>query len=304
MTQKKIKSREMPLISIVIPTYHCERTIEKCLQSISRQSYLNIETIVVDSINYTFSEKERYKTIIKKYARYYVDGPERSIQRNRGIQEAKGDFILILDQDMYLSPTVVEECIDVITKKNYIALIIPEISIGEGFWTKCVALERYVSIYLEGGVNECCRFFRKKDALAIGGYDTTIVGVEDSDFHYRMKMKGPIGKIKNYLYHDEGRTSFFGRIKKKYYYSKAFRKYLKRYPDIAIAQFFPIKKAYVKHFDLLLRHPLLTAGLVLLRSGEVFGGLLGMLVNTNKKPIKKGARNVFLATKSSISNRC
>ena len=280
MTKKK-ESRDMPLISVVIATYNCERTIEKCLQSISRQSYPNIEIIVVDSINYTFSEKERYEKIIKKYAQYYVDGPERSIQRNRGIHEARGEYILILDQDMYLTPKVVEECYREIS--SYIALTIPEISIGIGFWTKCVALDRYISIYLENGMNECCRFFRKNNALSVGGFDTTIVGVEDSDFHYRMQKKGSIGKIKNYMYHDEGKTSFFGRIKKKYYYSQAFKKYLKRYPEIAVAQFFPIKKAYIKHFDLLLRHPFLTVGLVLLRSGEVFAGMLGMFVNTNKK---------------------
>ena len=272
MTQKKIKSEEIPLISVVIPTHHCKRTIERCLVSIKEQKYSNVEIIVVDSINYTVDEK--YKKIIKKYARYFQDGPERSIQRNRGIKEAKGEYILIIDQDMYLTPEVIKECYECL--KGNIALTIPEISIGSGFWTECVAFERYISIFLEEGMNECCRFFRKKDALVIGGYDATIVGVEDSDFHYRMKIKGPIGKIKNYLYHDEGRTSFFGRIKKKYYYSKAFRKYLKRYPDIAVAQFFPIKKAYIKHFDLLVRHPLLTAGLVLLRSGEVFGGLFGM----------------------------
>ncbi len=282
MTQKK-KSSNLPLISIVIATYRCERTIEKCLQSICKQSYPNIEIIVVNSINYIFSEKEKYEKIIKKYARYFVDGPERSRQRNRGISEAKGEYILILDQDMYLTPKVVEECYREI--HNNIALVIPEISIGTGFWTKCVALERYVSIYLEDGMNECCRFFRKKDALRIGGFDRTIVGVEDSDFHYRMNKIGKIRKIKEHLYHDEGKTSFFGRIEKKYYYSQAFKKYLKRYPDIAVAQFFPIKTAYIKHFDLLLRHPLLTAGLILLRSGEVFGGFLGMIINTNKKPI-------------------
>lgn len=273
MTQEKIKSREMPLISVVIPTYHCERTIERCLVSIKKQKYPNVEIIVVDSINYKMDEK--YKKIIKKYARYFQDGPERSIQRNRGIKEAKGEYILIIDQDMYLTPEVIEECYGCL--KGNIALTIPEISIGSGFWTECVAFERYISIFLEEGMNECCRFFKKKDALAIGGYDTEIVGVEDSDFHYRMKKIGRIGKIKKYLYHDEGRISFFGRIKKKYYYSQAFKKYLKRYPGIAVVQFFPIKKAYIKHFDLLLRHPLLTAGLVLLRSGEVFGGLLGML---------------------------
>jgi len=276
MTQKKIKSREMPLISVVIPTYHCERTIEKCLQSISRQSYPNIETIVVDSINYNFSEKEKYETIIKKYARYYVDGPERSIQRNRGIHEAKGKYILTIDQDMYLTPHIIEECYEKIN--NYIALTIPEISIGTGFWTKCVAFERHISIFLEEGMNECCRFFRKKDALAIGGYDTTIVGVEDSDFHYQMKARGTIGKIKEYLYHDEGRISFFRRIKKKYYYSRAFRQYVARYPTIASAQFFPIKKAYFKHWKLFARNPLITFGIVVLRVGEVIAGILGILL--------------------------
>ncbi|QQG40366.1 MAG: glycosyltransferase [Candidatus Levyibacteriota bacterium] len=266
---------EMPLISVVIATYSCERTIEKCLISIKEQKYPNVETIVVDSINYKMDEK--YKKIIKKYARYLSDGPERSIQRNRGIHEAKGEYVLVLDQDMYLTSKVLEDCYKRIN--DNIALIVPEISIGVGYWTKCVAFERYISIFLEEGMNECCRFFKKKDALAIGGYDPTIVGAEDSDFHYRMKKIGSIGKIKNHLYHDEGRINFFGRVKKKYYYSKAFSEFLKRHPDIAVAQFFPIKKAYIKHFDLLLRHPFLTAGLVLLRSGEVLAGLLGMLVS-------------------------
>lgn len=283
MTQKKIKSSNLPLISIVIATYLCERTIEKCLQSISKQSYPNIEIIVVDSINYTFSEKEKYERIIKKYARYYVDGPERSIQRNRGINEAKGEYILILDQDMYLTPKVVEECYREI--HNYIALVIPEISIGTGFWTKCVALERYISIYLEEGMNECCRFFRKKDALRIGGFDRTIVGVEDSDFHYKMQAKGKIGKIKSYIYHDEGKTEFFSRVKKKYYYSMAFREYLKRYPNIAVKQFFPIKKAYVRHWKIFIKNPALTGGVVFLRSAEVIAGFLGLVLKN--KHVKK-----------------
>lgn len=276
MAQDKTKSKKMPLISIVIATYNCERTIEKCLQSISKQTYPHIEIIVVDSINYVYLEEKKYEDIIKKYARYYKDGPERSIQRNRGIHEARGEYILVVDQDMYLTPKVVEDCYKRIG--NNIALIVPEISIGEGYWTKCVAFERHISIFLEEGMNECCRFFRKTDALAIDGYDTTIVGVEDSDFHYRMKARGTIGKTKEYLYHDEGKISFFGRIKKKYYYSRAFKQYLKRYPEIAVAQFFPIKKAYIKHVDLLLRHPFLTAGLILLRSGEVFAGFLGILI--------------------------
>lgn len=270
-------NKKLPIVTVTIATYDSERTIEKCLLSIKKQTYPNIDIVVVDSLYYDKTRQEKCRKIIEKYARYFQDGPERSVQRNRGIKEAKGEYILVIDQDMYLTENVVRDCYTMISSSNYIALTIPEVSIGEGFWTKCVALERYVSVFLEDGMNECCRFFKKKDALAISGFDPAIVGVEDSDFHYRMKMKGKMGKIKEFIYHDEGKTSFFGRIKKKYYYSKAFRMYLRRYPDIAAAQFFPIKKAYVKHFGLLLKHPFLTAGFMLLRTGEVLAGFFGIM---------------------------
>lgn len=272
-----MNNKNLPLLSIVIPTYDSGRTIEKCLLSIKEQTYPNIEIIVVDSLYYDKDKQQKCKKIIKKYARYFQDGPERSVQRNRGIKEAKGEHILTIDQDMYLTKNVIKECYEKLTRENYIALTIPEISIGEGFWTKCVALERYVSTVLEEGMNECCRFFRKKDALAIGGYDTTIVGIEDSDFHYRMKAKGKIGKIKSYIYHDEGRTKFISRVKKKYYYSVAFREYLRRYPSVATKQFFPFKRAYLKHWTIFVRNPILTIGIIILRSAEVMAGFLGLV---------------------------
>ncbi len=270
-------TKDFPKISVVLATYDSGRTIEKCLLSIKDQIYPNIEIIVVDALNYDKRKQKDCKKIIKKYARYFQDGPERSIQRNRGIKEAKGEYILVIDQDMYLTKDVVKDCYEILTKKHYIALTIPEISIGEGFWTKCVALERYVSIVLEKGLNECCRFFRKEDALAIGGYDPEIVGAEDSDFHYRMKKRGRIGKIKSFINHDEGRVKFWDRVKKKYYYSLAFREYLRRYPETAVKQFSPFKKAYSKHWKLFVKNPTITAGIIILRGAEVSAGFLGLI---------------------------
>ena len=274
-----MKRKLFPVITAVIAAYNSGRTIEKCLKSIKNQTYPNIDIVVVDSLYYDKEKQKKCKKVIEKYARYFQDGPERSIQRNRGIEEAKGEYILVIDQDMYLTRKVIEECYRTLSNKNYIALTVPEVSIGMGFWTKCVALERYVSTFLEEGMNECCRFFKKNDGLKIGCYDPTIVGMEDSDFHYKMKKVGKIGKIKSYIYHDEGETKFFSRVMKKYYYSKAFRLYLKRYPHIAVNQFFPIKKAYIKHWELFIKNPTLTFGIILLRSAEVMAGLLGLVAS-------------------------
>ncbi len=277
-----MKTRNLPLISVVLATHNSRRTIEKCLQSIKRQTYPNVETIVVDSYNYDLKEQKKCKILIQLYAKYFQDGPERSIQRNRGIKEARGDYILVIDQDMYLSPRIIGECYETIRQKNYIALLIPEISIGKGFWAKCIALERHITIYLEEGLNECVRFFKKKDALTIGCYDPTIVGAEDSDFHYKMAKKGKIGKIKSSIKHDEGKVRLWNRIYKKYYYSRAFKEYFRRRPMIAFNQFFPIKKAYFKHWMLLIRHPLLTFGIIVFRIGEVLAGSVGLLLSKNK----------------------
>lgn len=266
-----------PLISVVISSFNSKRTIEKCLMSIRRQAYPNLEIVVVDGQNYDLSEQKKCKEIIIKYARYFQDGPERSIQRNRGIKEAKGEYILVIDQDMYLTENIVKECYEKLTRENYIALTIPEISIGVGYWTKCIALERYISTYLEKGLNECCRFFRKKDALSVGGYDPEMVGVEDSDFHNKMGGKGEIGKIKNYIYHDEGNMSFWTRIKKRYYYSKSSRNYIKKYSFFALAQFFPIKPAYFKHWKVLLKNPQVTIGMFFLKGSETIALSLGLL---------------------------
>ena len=272
------KSIKQPLVSVIIATYNSGRTIERCLRSIQDQNYPNLEIIVVDGLSYDKKEQAKCKKIIKKYAQYFQDGPERSIQRNRGIKEAKGKYTFVIDQDMDLTAKVVSECVSQMEKDDLVALLVPEISIGTGYWTKAVALDRYLSVYLETSQNECARFFKKEDVQKIGGYDPKIVGAEDSDLHHRLSKLGRVAKIKAHINHDEGQTLFWGRVKKKFYYSKAFREYLKRYPQLAPQQFSPFKSAYIKHWRYLVKQPLLTLGMLVLRGAEVFAGLLGILI--------------------------
>src|SRR3989344_1565938 len=138
MFKKNSQITKYPLISVVIASFNSRRTIGRCLLSIKKQSYPNLEIVVIDGLNYDPLEQKKCREVIIKHARYFQDGPERSIQRNRGIKEAKGEYILIIDQDMYLTPQVVAECYDKLD--GYIALTIPEISIGVGYWAKCIAL--------------------------------------------------------------------------------------------------------------------------------------------------------------------
>ncbi|WP_423789649.1 glycosyltransferase family 2 protein [Limosilactobacillus vaginalis] len=56
--------RVTPLISIIIPVYNTDKYLERCLSSVTNQTYQNIEIIIVDD-----GSTDKSPTIIKKYVK-------------------------------------------------------------------------------------------------------------------------------------------------------------------------------------------------------------------------------------------
>lgn len=83
--------------SIIIPAYNSEHHIRKCLDSIEQQVFKDYELIVVcDSCtDRTHEIAEEYSNVVVDDVNFGCDGPTRS----RGIDLAKGDYILFLDDD-------------------------------------------------------------------------------------------------------------------------------------------------------------------------------------------------------------
>ena len=115
---------EKPLVSLIVTTMNNQATIDELLLSMKRQTYKNIETILVDeySTDDTLKIARKYKVII------YRGGPERSIKRNIGIKKAKGKYIFIFDSDQKLDKNLVEDCVEKI--KDFDFLSIPELPYG------------------------------------------------------------------------------------------------------------------------------------------------------------------------------
>ena len=82
--------------SVIIPAYNAAGHIRKCLESIKQQTFTDYELIVIcDScLDNTQQIAEEYGAITKA-VNYHCDGPTRS----EGIDMAKGDYILFLDDD-------------------------------------------------------------------------------------------------------------------------------------------------------------------------------------------------------------
>ena len=184
-----------PLISVIITTRNEEVVIEKLLQSVRAQTYPHLEVILVDN-----HSTDRTCEIARLYVdKLLVQGPERSAQRNLGVREAAGDYVLTLDADMELSPTVVEEAVILVIENPDIkAVCIPERSFGDNFWAQCKALER--DCYLDDHEVTATRFFERGVFLRVGGYDETLHAAEDWDLSQRMGQVARIGYLKSIIY--------------------------------------------------------------------------------------------------------
>jgi len=137
--------KNKPLVSVVIPTYNSEKTLAKCLESVKTQSYKNVELIVI----YKFSQDKILEIANNYNAKIIQDNGERAKAKNIGLEKARGKYVLFLDSDMQLSRDVAKECVETAEKDDKIAgndkiggIIIPERSIGNGFWVRVRDFER------------------------------------------------------------------------------------------------------------------------------------------------------------------
>lgn len=109
----------MKKVSIIVPVYNAENTIERCIESILKQSYNNIELILIDdgSNDNSFKIINKYKNkknvVIIKQKNVGV-----SLTRNKGIKIANGEYIMFIDNDDFIDYDYVEKHINEIEKTN------------------------------------------------------------------------------------------------------------------------------------------------------------------------------------------
>jgi glycosyltransferase involved in cell wall biosynthesis len=263
------------LVSIIVPCKNSSATMEACLKTSTEQTYPHIELIVVDnhSTDDTVEISKRYTS------RVFVKGPERSTQRNFAVEQATGEFVVIIDSDMELSPTVVEECVKEMQKEGVVGVVIPEESFGKGFWAQCKRLER--SFYVGVSWMEAARFFRRDLYQKLGGYDEKLVSGEDWDLSQRMQQYGKLGRIPSFIFHNEGALHLRKTLGKKYYYAKKFALYsTKNEGSSQLSNQTGLVKRYALFFSQpgkLLRNPFLGAGMLFMKTAEFLYGGLGLI---------------------------
>lgn len=95
-----------PKVSVIVPAYNAEKSLERCLDSLLQQSYGNVEIIVVDdgSIDHTGKIGEEYAKQYSCIKIMHQNNSGVSVARNRALSIATGEYITFTDSDDEVSP--------------------------------------------------------------------------------------------------------------------------------------------------------------------------------------------------------
>ena len=99
------------LISLVVPIYNVENYLWNCLDSIARQTYSNIEVLLVNNGSPDGSGTICQEFVARDSRFRYIEKENGGLSdaRNAGIAEAKGEFLSFIDSDDWIEPTYVED---------------------------------------------------------------------------------------------------------------------------------------------------------------------------------------------------
>lgn len=135
------KKMQLPKVSVLVAVYNAEKYLRKCVETLTRQTYKNLQIICVDdcSTDHSVEMLKGYAEIDERIEIVQLEQNHgQAHARNKGLEVADGELITFCDSDDYMEADAIEKTVDVFLKH-------PE--------TDCV-LFRVINWYPETGQKE------------------------------------------------------------------------------------------------------------------------------------------------------
>lgn len=119
----------MPLITIIVPCYNCHQYIDRCIRSLGNQTFSDFEIIAINdgSTDNTLDLLEELARIEKRLRIITQENAGVSAARNRGIEEAKGKYIVFCDADDFVGENYIADFVNVSHPKSSLVIQYPTI---------------------------------------------------------------------------------------------------------------------------------------------------------------------------------
>jgi glycosyltransferase involved in cell wall biosynthesis len=192
------------ILSVVLPVFDGERYVAKTIDSVLSQSYRDYEFLILDD-----GSLDNTPQILNQYS--HRDPRIRLLQHenrgvgytlNRGLGESRGRFVALIGADDLALPGRLEKQVDFLSNHPDHVLVGGFLKIIDGDG-RSVGLRRYpltdqnlrarMLIYNPFGAPSI--MFRRKDAIAAGGFTSRFWTCEDYDFILRLAKRGKVANL-------------------------------------------------------------------------------------------------------------
>lgn len=191
--------KNSPLVSVCIPMYNVSEYIEETLQKVLKQSYKNIEVVIVDdhSTDDTYEIAQKFKSDNVKLFKNEKKGGNAA--RNLAFEKSSGEFVKFVDSDDYFSEDMIEQQIYRILKDGTdetlihspLKMLEPDgrifslpRSIDQDYYP---GIELLVAIWNQEGFNvPHCYLMHRNLVVKSGGWDENVVKNQDGEFFARV----------------------------------------------------------------------------------------------------------------------
>ena len=195
-----------PQISVIVPTYECDRYLAQAIDSVLSQTECTYELIIIDdgSTDQTREVVETYRnqlsgtSVVNRFQYYFQDNQGVCVARNHGLKLAQGDFVAFLDADDFFLPGKLAAQVNVFDTQ-------PELGIVHSGWQRVSAegnvlmevcpWETVPDLTLETWLRfkpvlPSAMMFRRHWLEQVSGFDPKFTVAEDVDLVLRLALEG------------------------------------------------------------------------------------------------------------------
>jgi glycosyltransferase involved in cell wall biosynthesis len=222
------------MVSVVIPVHNGKAKLPRCLETVMQSDYSNFEIVVVDD-----SSSDGTLEIARQYNCRAVrleknSGP--AVARNVGVQHARGEFILFIDDDVLVQSDTISKIVSTFRKNQGIVAMVGNITESNGLKNYFSQFKNYHHRYHLSLFPRFIQFcfttitaVKRNIFLQSNGFDAKIdtPSVEDVEFGQRLTDKGfKILHVKNlcvtHLKYYSIKSYFKNTLNRSYCYFKLF----------------------------------------------------------------------------------
>lgn len=183
--------------SVIVPTLNEEKYIPRLLRSLTKQTYNNFETIVVDggSEDRTAAKVNQFSGKLPQLSFLVSDKRNAAHQRNAGALQARGTYYIFLDADVVVPPEYLEGIHYAIVSKKYTFMTTwcePDSRVSSErmlvmFYNLYIEIAKSINLDFAGGWNTIIHrdIFRK-----VKGFNENLTAMDDNEFSRKVAEAG------------------------------------------------------------------------------------------------------------------